>query len=86
VENAIGPIIGTMAVIIVLYVISNVPVALFESIRPYIFTTYLNLWQKMLQEPIPWGDIATSVAALGGFSIGFYLATWYIFVTKDVLS
>ena len=86
VENAIGPIIGAMAVIIVFYVVSNVPVDLFESIKPYLFTTYLNLWQKMLMEPIPWSDIATSVAALGGFSACFYLATWYIFVKKDILS
>ncbi|MBP1657205.1 MAG: hypothetical protein H6Q31_1806, partial [Bacteroidetes bacterium] len=32
VENAIGPIIGTMAVIIVSYIIANVPVELFASI------------------------------------------------------
>ena len=86
VENAIGPIIGTMAVIIVLYVVSNVPVDLFTGIRPYVFTSYLNLWQTMLQEPIPWGETAKSAAVLGAFSIGFFATTWYIFVKKDILS
>ncbi len=86
VENAIGPIFGTMAVIIVFYVISNIPVDLFASVRPYLFTSYLNLWQKMLEVPIPWSEIAFSVAVLGGFSIGFYLITWYIFAKKDILS
>jgi ABC-2 type transport system permease protein len=86
VENAIGPIFGTMAVIIVFYVISNIPFDLFSSIRPFLFTTYMNLWQKTLEVPIPWGEITASVAALGAFSVGFYLATWYIFLRKDILS
>jgi ABC-2 type transport system permease protein len=86
VENAIGPIIGTMAVIIVFYVVGNIPVDLFREIKPYLFTTYLNVWQKVLVEPIVWGDVATSAAILGAFSVGFLGVTWYIFATKDILS
>ena len=86
VENAIGPIFGTMAVIIVFYVISSIPVDLFTAVRPYLFTSYLNLWQKALEVPSPWGDIVSSMGILGGFSIGFYLITWYIFSNKDILS
>lgn len=86
VENAIGPIIGTMAVIIVFFVITNVPAELFTPIRPYLFTTYLDVWQKMMEEPVPWQDIVRSVAILGGFSVGFSAITWYIFVRKDILS
>ena len=86
VENAIGPIIGTMAVIIVFYIVTNVPVDLFVTIRPYLFTTYFNLWQKVMEQPIPWPDIVQSLVVLGGFSVGFYILTWYIFVRKDVLS
>lgn len=86
VENAIGPIISTMAVIIVLIVISSMPVELFSELRPYFFTTYLNVWQKVLTAPIEWGEVASSAAILGGHSVGFYLLTWYIFVRKDILS
>ena len=86
VENAIGPIVGTMAVIVVFLILSNTPLSLFEAIRPYLFTTYVNVWQKVMEEPIPWADIASSTAILGGFSVGFLLVTWYIFVRKDVLS
>ncbi len=86
VENAIGPIIGTMAVIIVFLVVSSVPITLFTEIRPYLFTTYFNVWQMAMEQPVPWGDIAAHTAYLGLYSIGFYAATWYIFVTKDVLS
>ena len=86
VENAIGPIIGTMAVIIVSLVISNVPSDLFADVKPYLFTTYLNLWQKVMGNPIPWTEVGHSVEILGGFSVGFFAATWYIFVRKDILS
>jgi ABC-2 type transport system permease protein len=86
VDNALGPILGTMAVIIVFYVISGIPVDLFRAVRPYLFTTYLNIWQKALESPIPWGEILESGAILGAFSIGFYAVTWYIFVRKDILS
>ena len=86
VDNGIGPIIGTMAVIIVSYVISAIPVDLFRMIRPYLFTTYLNIWQKAMERPIPWGDLLHSGLVLGAFSVGFLLITWYIFVRKDILS
>ena len=86
VENAIGPIIGTMTVIIVFLIISNLPVELFTVVRPYLFTTYLTVWQQALEDPIPWSTILSSILKLAGFSIGFYAATWYIFVKKDILS
>jgi ABC-2 type transport system permease protein len=86
VENAIGPIIGTMAIIIGFLILSNIPVDLFRTIRPYLFTTYTSVWQYVLEEPVVWPEVFTSVAILAGFSIGFYLLTWYIFVRKDILS
>jgi len=86
VENAIGPIIGTMTVIIVFLIISNIPVDLFTELRPYLFTSYLNVWQEALHVPIEWRTMGESVLKLGGFSVGFYLVTWYIFVKKDILS
>jgi ABC-2 type transport system permease protein len=86
VENAIGPIIGTMAVIIVFLVIGSTPVSVFTAVKPYLFTTYFNVWQKAMEQPVPWGEIAAHTAYLGLFSFGFFAVTWYIFVTKDVLS
>ncbi len=86
VENAIGPIIGTMAVIIVFFIVSNMPVDVFKDLRPYLFTSYLNVWQKALENPIPWQAVGNHLAVLGGHCIGFYLITWYIFVKKDILS
>lgn len=86
VENAIGPIIGTMTVIVIFFILSNLPVDLFREVRPFLFTTYLDLWQKAFAVPIAWPDIFSSMAKLAGFSLGFYGVTWYIFHHKDILS
>jgi ABC-2 type transport system permease protein len=86
VDNALGPIVGTMAVIIAFYALGTVPVDLFQALRPYLFTTYLPLWQKAFEATMPWEEIVRSCAILGAFSVGFYSVAWYIFERKDILS
>jgi ABC-2 type transport system permease protein len=86
VENAIGPIISTMAVIIVSLIISNMPFDIFAAIKPYLFTTYFNVWTKALAQPIPWSEVGDAVLRLGAYSVGFCLVTWYIFARKDIVS
>lgn len=86
VENAIGPIIGTMGVLIVFTVIMVIPVELFESIRPYLFTYHMNLWQKVFADPFAWEPIGTSAGVLGAYSLGFVVTAWIIFQRKDILS
>ena len=51
-----------MAVIIVFLVISNIPGSLFAAIRPWLFTTYVNVWQHVMEQPVPWEEIMASVA------------------------
>ncbi len=86
VENAIGPIIATMGVVIVFTLVTVLPVESFSSIRPYLFTNYMNLWQKAFADPIPWDEIRTGMAYLGGNSLAAVLAAWAIFTQKDILS
>ncbi|HLA69814.1 MAG TPA: ABC transporter permease [Bacteroidota bacterium] len=86
VENAIGPIIATMGVLIVLLLVSVMPLEFFESIRPYIFTTYINIWQKVFADPVQWPEILEGVTWLGGYSAAMVGGAWLIFVRKDILS
>lgn len=86
VDNALGPIIATMATIIVCYVITGIPADLFEAVKPYLFTAHLNIWEKALGQPVDWGGLGRSAAVLGAYSIGFLTFAWYIFVRKDILS
>lgn len=86
VENAIGPIVGTMGIIIVFTIITVIPVETFSDIRPYLFTYHMAVWQKMFADPVPWSDVQTSVLNLAGYSFGSVFVAWVIFVRKDILS
>jgi ABC-2 type transport system permease protein len=86
VENAVGPIVATMGVQIVFLIVVTIPSDLFERIRPYLYTSYSNAWQKMFVSTIQWADIGTAVFVLGAYSLGMLAASWIIFVRRDILS
>jgi ABC-2 type transport system permease protein len=85
-DNSIGPIIATMAVIIVSIIIITLPFELFQAIRPYLFVNYFDAWQKVFDDPIPWDLIRTNVLILTGFIAAFFLAAMIYFDRKDILS
>ena len=85
-DNSIGPIIATMAVIIVSILIITLPFELFQAIRPFLFVNYFDAWQKVFDDPIPWGVIRTNVAILAGFMAAFFLMALVYFSRKDILS
>ncbi len=86
VENAIGPIIATMGVVIVFTLITFLPVQVFDGLRPYLFPYHMNIWQKAFEDPIPWKDILGSMLYLGAYSAASVVIAWYIFIRKDILS
>jgi ABC-2 type transport system permease protein len=86
VENAIGPIIATMGVLIVSLILTVSPLETFAAIRPYLFTTYLSTWQHVFADPVPWPEIWKGVAWLGGYSVAMAGSAWLIFTRKDILT
>jgi ABC-2 type transport system permease protein len=86
VENAIGPIIITMTIIAIFYVITLLPVESVEEIKPWLFTTHMNVWQQALRDPFDWDHIRNSTAILGIYNLIFWGATYVIFKRKDILS
>ena len=85
-ENSIGPIIGTMAVVVVFLVFGNLPLDFFRSLKPYLFTTYMNLWQQFLNIPIPWQEIVRSALILGLHNAGLFLISFFVYKRKDIKS
>jgi ABC-2 type transport system permease protein len=86
VENAIGPIITTMAVIIVFLILSAIPVDFIKSIKPFLFTSYLLDWMLMFKDPIDFTEILKSVSILFAHVIVFYFVALFIFNRKDILT
>jgi ABC-2 type transport system permease protein len=86
VENAIGPIITTMAVIIVFIIISAIDVDIFRLVRPYLFTNYILNWKDFFNDPLDHSEIIKSVLFLSSHIIVLLGITAVIFQKKDILS
>ena len=86
VENAIGPIVSTMAVIIVFLILSNIQVDFFRNLEPYLFTTYMSSWRKLFDDPVDFAGFFKSVAVLSGHIVFLFGITAFIFKRKDILT
>lgn len=86
VENAIGPIVTTMAIIIVFLIISAINIDFFQSVRPYLFTNYILDWKLFFDDPIKVDEIIKAVAVLFGHIIVLFGVTAYFFNKKDILT
>ena len=86
VENAIGPIVSTMAVIIIFIILSAFDVAILRDIKPYLFTNYMMKWREFFNNPLDTFEIIKSVLVLSAHIVVFNIATTYIFLKKDILS
>ena len=86
VRNAIGPVIGTMALIIFVLMVSTLPLDLFRGVQPYLFTTYFSNWEQAFYDPIPWGDLFRGLGLITGNMVLFLGSALIIFRRKDILS
>lgn len=86
VENSIGPIITTMAIIIAFFIISAIDVGVFQAIKPYLFTSYIGDWKAFFNKPPDYSSVFNSLMVLGIHIIGFYGLTLYLFSRKDILT
>ncbi len=86
VDNSIGPIIGSIAIVIISFILGNLPFEFAEVMKPYLFTTYMGIWQLLLDNPIDWGQVSRYALALIGYDAAFFAIAYYVFVRKDVKS
>ena len=86
VENAIGPMIATMSILILCLIISQLPLEIAQQLKPYIFTNYMPDWNLFFSYSINWTEVFNSVLFLGGYSLLFLIATIIIFLKKDILT
>ncbi|MBV6419826.1 MAG: hypothetical protein DAHOPDDO_01051 [Ignavibacteriaceae bacterium] len=86
VENAIGPIVATMAIIIIFIILSAFDVEILKELKPYLFTSYMMNWRDFFDDPINLTEIMKSIFVLTGHIIVFFALTSFIFNKKDILS
>lgn len=98
-ENAIGPIVATMSIVIVFTILSEMNIPVYDkTIKPYLFTTHMVAWKgffyvKATEEGVTInGSVANLAAVLRSLSIliiyiaGFVTAAIWIFRRKDILT
>lgn len=85
-DNSIGPIVSTMAVIILFTIIGTLEVPIFDAIRPYLFTTHMATWRNFFEDPVPFEEIKNSVFILLAHIAVLLGVAMYKFNKKDILS
>jgi ABC-2 type transport system permease protein len=85
-DNSVGPIVSTMAVIILFTIISNLQVPVLQKIQPYLFTNHMLVWRDFFEDPIPSGNILRSAGILLIHIVGLFGIAIYQFNKKDILS
>lgn len=97
-ENSIGPIVATMSIIVFFTILSTMSIPIFNSIKPYLFTTHMVAWKEFFDVKVNSSNetirgtiqrpdrIINSSLILFTHIIFFVGASLYVFKKKDVLS
>ncbi|MBP6091285.1 MAG: ABC transporter permease subunit [Crocinitomicaceae bacterium] len=85
-ENSIGPIVATMSIIILFTIIGSLDVTVFDTIKPYLFTTHMASWRSFFEDPVPTKAIFQSVIILLVHNVVFVSVAMYKFSKKDIKS
>jgi ABC-2 type transport system permease protein len=83
-DNSIGPIILTMAVIVIFTIIGSFDLPLFDHIKPFLFTSYMIVWRNMFDQPVDWSIMQTSILVLILHILLFLGVSLYYFNRKDI--
>jgi len=83
-DNSIGPIVSTMAIILLFTIIATLGVPIFDPIRPYLFTTHMAAWRSFFEDPLPWESIKKSIYILLGHNLLLIGISLFAFHRKDI--
>jgi ABC-2 type transport system permease protein len=85
-ENSIGPIVATMSIIILFTIIGTLDVTVFNSVKPYLFTTHMAAWRSFFEDPVPFESIRESIVILLVHNVVFVVVSIVAFNRKDITS
>lgn len=98
-ENSIGPIVATMGIVVVLTVLSELQIPVYDrTLKPYLFTSHMLAWKGFFYlkadgenqsikgsiENLP--AIMRSLGVLLAYIVGFVGSAILVFRKKDILS
>ena len=96
-ENSIGPIVATMSIIVFFTILSTMSIPIFNTIKPYLFTTHMVAWKEFFDVKVNAANetmrgtiqrpdrLLNSTLILLAHIVFFVGASLYVFKKKDVL-
>lgn len=84
-NNSIGPIITTMAIMILFTIICTLEIPLFDKIKPFLFTTHMISWHLFFDNPILYDKVVNSGIIMLAHIAVFLSVSWFYFKQKDIL-
>ncbi len=85
-NNSLGPILTTMAVIILFTLITSFNFDIFRFFKPFLLTNYLDSWQQLFSYTVKIKSLLFDGMILILHCIAFYLITIIYFRQKDILT
>ena len=85
-DNSIGPIVSTMAVIILFTIIGSLEASIFLNIKPFLFTTHMASWRSFFEDPVPYSKIFNSIIILVVHNVLLVSIAVIKFNKKDITS
>jgi ABC-2 type transport system permease protein len=85
-DNSVGPIVSTMAVIILFTVIGAIDVPALNKIQPFLFTNHMAAWISFFEDPLPLNNILRSCLVLVVHIVILLFIAVYKFNKKDILT
>lgn len=68
-RSAVNAVATAVALYLVMYVIAEIH--FFETLRPWLFTSYMSYWRGLFREEIDWAGVLRDGARLAGFAALF---------------
>ena len=85
-NNAIGPIVSTMAIVIGFTIITNLDLQAFHGIRKFLFTSYINSWTLFFDYSPDRAQIRRSILVSLLHIAALFGGALYVFNRKDILT
>jgi ABC-2 type transport system permease protein len=83
-DNPVTAVAATLAIYLMLYILGRVE--FFETLKPFFFTTDMEVWREVLKPEVPWSNFYHYVSTCGAYTFGLLLLSVLIFERKDITS
>jgi ABC-2 type transport system permease protein len=85
-ENSIGPIVGTMSIVILFTILTTMNIPFFNMMKPFLFTNHMLNWKGFFEDPVNYREVLKSALILLTHIVLFVSSAIFIFRKKDILS